>query len=183
MRDCLADESAELREARLQRMRDRLADESAKQRDARLQHMKEKMRDRLLLSQQNRERPCYIQHMREQMWDRLADESVEQREVRLQQMSDGQRERMAAETIKLCYQFFIFIHSNCFNLINLSSPPKTLHYIHLFIQLDSFAICTLMYIIITIILFLHLHFTITFRQTTNSACAHQLRLVDNYDVN
>ena len=61
-------------------------------------------------------------------------------------------------------------------------PPETLHYIHLFIQLDSFTICTLAYIIITI-LFLHLHFTtITFRQTTNSACAHQLRLAPQYDM-
>ena len=33
--------------------------------------------------------------------------------------------------------------------------------------------CTLVYIIITI-LFLHLHFTITFRQTTNSAFAHHI---------
>ena len=31
-------------------------------------------------------------------------------------------------------------------------------------------------------LFLHLHFTITFRQTTNSACAHQLRLAPQYDM-
>ena len=122
--------------------------------------------------------------MREQMKDRLADESAEQREVRLQQMSDSQRERMAAETIKLCYHFFILIHSHRFNLINLSPlPPETLQYIHLFIQLDSFIICTLVYIIITI-LFLHLHFTITFPQTTNSvyACAHQLRLAPQYDM-
>ena len=116
--------------------------------------------------------------MREQMRDRLADESVEQREVRLQQMSDSQRERIAAETIKLCYHFFIFIHSHRFNLINLSPPETTLHS---FIQLDSFTICTLVYIIITI-LFLHLHFTITFRQTTNSAFAHQLRLAPQYDM-
>ena len=61
------------------------------------------------------------------------------------------------------------------------SAPETLHYIHLFIQLDSFTICTLVYIIITILL-LHLHFTITFRQTTNSACAHQLRLTPQYDM-
>ena len=62
-------------------------------------------------------------------------------------------------------------------------PPKLyIIYIHLFIQLDSFTICTLVYIIITIILFLHLHFTITFRQTTNSACAHQLRLAPQYDM-
>ena len=57
--------------------------------------------------------------MREQMRDLLADESAEQREVRLQQMSDSQHERMAAETIKLSYHFFIFIHSHCFNLIDL----------------------------------------------------------------
>ena len=159
MRDRLADESAEQRETRLQQMRDHLADESAEQREARLKHMREQMRNR------------------------LADESAEQREVRLQQMSDSQRERMAAETIKLCYHFFIFIHSHRFNLINLSPPPpETLHYIHLFIQLDSFTICTLVYIIITI-LFLHLHFTIIlFRQTTNSACAHQLRLTPQYDM-
>ena len=88
-----------------EQMRDHLAAESAEQREARLQHMR----------------------------DRLADESVEQREVRLQQMSDSQRERMAAETaVKLCYHFFIFIHSHCFNLINLSSPRNsTLHsFIH-----------------------------------------------------
>ena len=105
MRDRLAGESAEQREARLQQMRDRLAAESAEQREARLQHMREQMRDR------------------------LADESAEQREVRLQQMSDSQHERMAAETIKLCYHFFIFIHSHHFNLINLSPPPRnsTLH--------------------------------------------------------
>ena len=60
--------------------------------------------------------------------------------------------------------------------------PKTLHYFHLFIQLGSFTICTLVYRIITIILFSHLHFTITFRQTTNSACAHQLRLAHQYDM-
>ena len=95
-------------------------------------------------------------------------------------MSDSQRERMAAETIKLCYHVFILIHSHHFNLINLSSP-ETLHYIHLFIQLDSFTICTLVYIIITT-LFLHLHFTITFRQTMNSACTHQLRLAPQYDM-
>ena len=44
MRDRLADELAEQREARLQQMReqmrDRLADESAEQREARLQHMR-----------------------------------------------------------------------------------------------------------------------------------------------
>ena len=113
MKDCLADESAEQRETRLQQvreqMRDCLADESAEQRKARLQQMREQMRNR------------------------LADESVEQREVRLQQMSDSQRERMAAETaVTLCYHFFIFIHSHRFNLINLSSPQNsTLHsFIH-----------------------------------------------------
>ena len=131
-------------------MRDRLAAESAEQREARLQHMREQMRD------------C------------LADESVEQREVRLQQMSDSEKEWMLR--LSGCYHFFIFIHSHRFNLIN--HPPETLHYTHLFIQLDSFTICTLVYIIITI-LFLHLHLTITFRQTTTSACAHQLRLALN----
>ena len=46
-------------------------------------------------------------------------------------MSDSQYERIAAETIKLCYHFFIFIHSHRFNLINLSQThPETLHYIH-----------------------------------------------------
>ena len=174
MRDRLADESAEQREARLQQMRDRLADESAEQREARLQQMRD-----CLAAESAEQRKARLQHMR----DRLADESVKQREVWLQQMSDSQRERMAAETIKLCYHFFIFIHSHRFNLINLSSPPppETLQYIHLFIQLDSFTICTLVYIIITRLL-LHLHFTITFRQTTNSACAHQLRLAPQYDM-
>ena len=66
-------------------------------------------------------------------------------------------------------------------IVSIYHPPETLHYIHLFIQLDSFTICTLVYIIITT-LFLHLHFTITFRQTTNSACAHQLRLAPQYDM-
>ena len=115
-------------------MRDCLAAESAEQREARLQHMREQMRDYLAAeSAEQRGRPGYIQHMREQMRDHLADESVEQREVRLQQMSDSQCERMAAETaVKLCYPFFIFIHSHRFNLINLSSPRNsTLHsFIH-----------------------------------------------------
>ena len=47
MRDHLAAESAEPKEARLQQMRDRLADESAEQREARLQHIREQMRGRL----------------------------------------------------------------------------------------------------------------------------------------
>ena len=93
--------------------------------------MREQMRDHLA-AESAEQRETRLQHMREQMRDRLADESVEQREVRLQQMSDSQRERMAAETIKLCYHFFIFIHSHRFNLINLSSPRNsTLHsFIH-----------------------------------------------------
>ena len=82
MRDCLADESAEQREARLQQMRDCLAAESAGQREARLQYMREQMRD------------C------------LADESVEQREVRLQQMSDSVKEwllRLSSYVITFSY--------------------------------------------------------------------------------
>ena len=77
---------------------------------------------------------------------------------------------------------FSYLSIPIVSTLSIYHPPETLHYIHLFIQLDSFTICTLVYIIITIILFLHLHFTITFRQTTNSACAHQLRLAPQYDM-
>ena len=51
MRDCLADESAEQREARLQQMReqmrDRLAAESAEQREVRLQQMSDSQHERM----------------------------------------------------------------------------------------------------------------------------------------
>ena len=60
MRDRLATELAEEREARMQQMRDRLATELAEEREARLQQMR----------------------------DRLATELAEEREARLQQMRD-----------------------------------------------------------------------------------------------
>ena len=101
-------------------MRDRLADESAEQREARLQQMREQMRDRLA-DESVEQREARLLHMREQMRDRLADESVVQREVRLQQMSDSVKEWLLR---LLSYHFFIFIHSHRFNLINLSPPPK-----------------------------------------------------------
>ena len=86
MRDFLADESAEQREARLQLM-DRLAAESAEQREAKLQHMIEQMRDL------------------------LTDESLEQREVRLQQMSDSVKEwllRLSSYVITFHIKFYPF---------------------------------------------------------------------------
>ena len=64
MRDRLATESAEEREARLQQMRDQLAIESVEEREARLQQMSTRQRER------------------------LATESAEEREARLQQMRD-----------------------------------------------------------------------------------------------
>ena len=104
-------------------MRDRLAAELAEQREARLQHMREQMRDR------------------------LADESVEQREVRLQQMSDSVKEwllRLSSYGITFSYLSIPIVST-----LSIYYPPETPHYIHLFIQLDSFTICTFMYIIIT----------------------------------
>ena len=68
MRDRLANESAEQREARLQQMRDRLANESAEQGEARLQRMSDTQRER------------------------MAAETIEEREVRLQHVSEGERE-------------------------------------------------------------------------------------------
>ena len=47
MRDQLATELAEEREARLQQMRDRLATESVEEREARLQQMSTRQRERL----------------------------------------------------------------------------------------------------------------------------------------
>ena len=137
------------------------------------------MRD-CLAAESVEQREARPQHMREQMRDRLADESAEQGEVRLQQMSDSVKEwllRLSSYVITFSYLSIPIVST-----LSICHPPETLHYIHLFIQLDSFTICTLVYIIITIILFLHLHFTITFRQTTNSACAHQLRLAPQYDM-
>ena len=83
MRDRLATESVEEREARLQQMStrqcERLATESAKEREARLQQM----RDRLA-TESTEDREARLQQMR----DRLATESAEEREARLQQMRD-----------------------------------------------------------------------------------------------
>ena len=85
MRDCLADESAEQREARLQQMRDHLADESAKQREARLQQMR----------------------------DRLAAESAEQREARLQLVSRGPDVRGGRERLVTIVDFPCAIAECC----------------------------------------------------------------------
>ena len=67
------------------------------------------------------------------------------------------------------YHFFISIPI----VSTLSIIPR--HYI-IFIQLDSFTICTFVHIII-----LFLNFTITFRQRT-SACTHRLTLDPQYDM-
>ena len=104
------------------------------------------------------------------MRDCLADESAEQREVKLQQMSDSVKEwllRLSMQVMLSLFHIYPFPSFQPYQSITLP-PPETLHYIHLFIQLDSFTICTLVYIIITI-LFLHLHFTITFQQTSSGS--------------
>ena len=77
MRDRLAAETVEEREARLQYMRDRLAAETVEEREARLQYM----RDRLA-AETEEEREARLQYMR----DRLAAETEEEREARLQQI-------------------------------------------------------------------------------------------------
>ena len=83
MRDQLATELAEEREARLQQMRDRLAAKSVEEREARLQQMSTRQRERLA-TESAEEREARLQQMR----DRLATESAEEREARLQQMRD-----------------------------------------------------------------------------------------------
>ena len=70
MRDRLAAETPDEREARLQQMRDRFAAETPDEREARLQQMR----------------------------DRLAAETPSEREARLQRMSDCQHDRLATET-------------------------------------------------------------------------------------
>ena len=74
-------------------MRDRLATESVEEREARLQQMSTRQRERLA-TESAEEKEARLQQMR----DRLATESAEEREVRLQQMSTCQRERLAVET-------------------------------------------------------------------------------------
>ena len=76
MRDRLATELAEEREARLQQMRDRLATESVEEREARLQQMSTRERERLA-TESAEEREARLQQMR----DRLATESAEEREL------------------------------------------------------------------------------------------------------
>ena len=95
MRDRLASESADEREARLQQMRDRLAAESADEREARLQQM----RDRLA-TESAEEREARLQRMRINQSERLAAESTEDREARLLRLSTNQRERLAAESVE-----------------------------------------------------------------------------------
>ena len=74
MRDRLAAETEEEREARLQEMRVRLAAKNSQAKEARLQQMSTYQRER------------------------LAAETEAEREARLQQMSTYKRERLAAET-------------------------------------------------------------------------------------
>ena len=76
VRECMAVETEEQREARLQRANqsDRLAAETEEQRESRLQRM------------------CANQS------DKLAAETEEQREARMQRMLANQSERLAAET-------------------------------------------------------------------------------------
>ena len=74
-------------------MRDRLATQSVEEREARLQQMSTRQRERLA-TESAEEKEARLQQMR----DRLVTESAEEREVRLQQMSTCQRERLAVET-------------------------------------------------------------------------------------
>ena len=74
-------------------MRDRLASETEEEREARLQQMSANQRHRLATKTEE-ERAARLQRMR----DRLASETEEERAARLQQMSANQHHRLAAET-------------------------------------------------------------------------------------
>ena len=81
------------------------------------------------------------------MRDHLADESAEQREVKLQQMSDSVKEWLLRLSMQVMLSLFhIYPFPSFQPYQSIPPPPETLHYIHLFIQLDSFTICTLVYI-------------------------------------
>ena len=86
MRDRLAAETEEEREARLQYMRDRLAAETEEEREARLQQMRVR-----LAAETPEEREARLQQMSTYQREKLASESEAEREVRLQ--CDRQRHR------------------------------------------------------------------------------------------
>ena len=97
MRERVAAEGPEEREARLQQVRssraERLATETVEEREARLQQMRSSRAERLA-TETVEEREARLQQMR----DGLLAESIQEREVRLQQMSSSQRERLVAES-------------------------------------------------------------------------------------
>ena len=102
MRDRLATETAEERQARLQRMsanqHEKLASETVDEREARLEQMRANQHERLA-SETVDEREARLQQMSANQHERLASETVDEREARLQQMSANQHERLASETV------------------------------------------------------------------------------------
>ena len=100
--------------------------------------------------------------MREQMRDRLADKSAEQREARLQQM----RDRLADESAE---QRDARLQQMRDRLADESAEQREARLQHMREQMRD-----------RLILTLTLNNNIS--KTTNSACAHQLRLAPQYDM-
>ena len=97
----LANESCELRDARLEHMRTlqqkRLEAESPGQTDARLEHMRTLQQQRLEVETPE-QRDARLEHMRTLQQQRLEVETPEQRDARLEHMKTLQQQRLEVET-------------------------------------------------------------------------------------
>ena len=110
-----AAQTAEQRQACLQRRRDRLNVESTEEREARLQQM----RDRLAAESAG-EREARLQRMRSNQSERLAAESIEEREDRRQRVNERETHANREEPFKQCsvqmkmrkfHEYFVTLNS------------------------------------------------------------------------
>ena len=103
MRDRLALESPQEREARLRQVsaqqHERLAKESVEEREARLRQLSAQQRERLA-TESVEEREARLRQLSAQQCERFATESVEERESRLRQLSIHQHQRLTVETVE-----------------------------------------------------------------------------------
>ena len=80
-------------------MRDRLAHESPQEREARLRQLSAQQRQRLA-TESIEEREARLRQLSAQQRQRLATESIEEREARLRQLSIHQHQRLTFETVE-----------------------------------------------------------------------------------